>query len=264
MVTDKPRRIQGLMAPGLLLVLLMAVAGWSGPGWAGQQPATSPEKKATPASKAAKAPAKAPASKSAVKPAQAPAAKPAAAKPAAKAAVKPAKQPAPAAKPAKPAAAPARVAQKPAAPKAKPKETTKKAAAPAPAPARKAPAELSTASGRRDPFKLPVYAAPGPGQASEGEMVTGPLPPGKRGLLISQLILQGIVRLDTSNQMIAVVTNYSKRAYFLRENDTLYNGLVSKITPDSVTFRENYLDSTGHVETREVTRRLGPASGEGR
>jgi hypothetical protein len=119
-------------------------------------------------------------------------------------------------------------------------------------------AEIS--GGRRDPFKPLVFAKPG----AEGEMITGPLPPGKRGLLISQLLLEGIVRLDTSNQMIAVVTNYTKRAYFLRENDAVYNGVVGKITPDSVTFQENIRDANGRVVTREVVKRLSPAPGEGR
>jgi hypothetical protein len=44
--------------------------------------------------------------------------------------------------------------------------------------------------------------------------------------------------------MIAVVTNYTKRAYFLRENDTVYNGIVSRITPDAVYFKENTLNRT--------------------
>jgi type II secretory pathway component PulC len=83
-------------------------------------------------------------------------------------------------------------------------------------------------------------------------------------LVISQLVLEGIVRQDTTNKMIAVVTNYTKRAYFLRENDALYNGVVSKITPDSVYFKENYLDPDGRVSAREVVKRLGAAPGEGR
>ena len=64
--------------------------------------------------------------------------------------------------------------------------------------------------------------------------------------------------------MIAVVTNYTKRAYFLRENDTVYNGVVSKITPDAVYFKENTLDSNGRVGAHEVVMRLGSAPGEGR
>jgi hypothetical protein len=83
-------------------------------------------------------------------------------------------------------------------------------------------------------------------------------------LVISQLKLEGIVRLDTTNTMIAVVDTAANRAYFLRENDAVYNGVVSKITPDSVYFRENALDASGNVVTREVVKRLSPGPGEGR
>jgi len=93
------------------------------------------------------------------------------------------------------------------------------------------------------------------------EQVLGPLPPGPRGLVISQLRVEGIVRLDTNNTMIAVVDNDRNRAYFLRENDAVYNGIVSKITPDSVIFRENALDQSGKVTVREVVKRLGQGPG---
>jgi len=118
-------------------------------------------------------------------------------------------------------------------------------------------------TGKRDPFKLP----PPPGtKGAEGipESAAGPLPPGTRGLIISQLRLQGVVREETNNKMIAVVTNETKRAYFLKDNDALYNGVVSKITPDAVYFKENVLDPNGRVSTREVVKRLGSAPGEGR
>ena len=83
-------------------------------------------------------------------------------------------------------------------------------------------------------------------------------------MLIGQLKLEGVVREQTANKMIAVVINDTKRAYFLTENESVYNGVVSKITPDSVSFTENVLDSEGRVTTREVVKKLNPASGEGR
>jgi hypothetical protein len=64
--------------------------------------------------------------------------------------------------------------------------------------------------------------------------------------------------------MIAVVTNHTKRAYFLRGNDTVYNGVVTRITPDAVYFKENTLDSDGRVGAREVVMKLGAPTGEGR
>jgi hypothetical protein len=120
----------------------------------------------------------------------------------------------------------------------------------------------STASGRRDPFKS--WKVPVTGARSAAAVVTGSLPAGIRGLVISELRLAGIVRLESANNMIAVVTNYTKRAYFLRVNDTVYNGVVSKITPEAVYFTENTLDMSGRVATHEVAIKLGPAPGEGR
>ena len=120
--------------------------------------------------------------------------------------------------------------------------------------------------GKRDPFKLPLE--PVATKSNAGNILDsapgGVLPPGARGLLIAQLKLEGVVREQTSNKMIAVVINDTRRAYFLTENESVYNGVVSKITPDSVSFTENVLDSEGRVTTREVVKRLNPAPGEGR
>jgi len=125
----------------------------------------------------------------------------------------------------------------------------------------------SAGEGRRDPFKLPEYGT-GRVADSEGGMEAlppgGVLPAGKRGLIVSQLKLEGVVRQQTSNKMTALVVDHRNLAYFLHENDSVYNGVVSKITPDSIYFKENVLDSKGHVTTREVVRRLGAAPGEGR
>jgi hypothetical protein len=83
-------------------------------------------------------------------------------------------------------------------------------------------------------------------------------------LVISELRVEGIVRLESAHNMIAVVTNYTKRAYFLKVNDTVYDGVVSKITPEAVYFKANTLDSSGRVATHEVEVKLGSAPGEGR
>lgn len=114
---------------------------------------------------------------------------------------------------------------------------------------------------RRDPFKLPP--APGPGGTAGEEEVLLPCT-GKRCLRVSQLRLEGIVRLDTTNVMIAVVDTNANRAYFLRENDAVYNGVVSKITPDTVYFQENVKDPSGRVTVREVVKKLSQGPGEGR
>ncbi len=119
---------------------------------------------------------------------------------------------------------------------------------------------VSVAAGRRDPFKPAESAGAGSHLAAGGDA----LPPGNRGLVISQLRVEGIVRLDPTNNMLAMVTNYTKRAYFLKENDTVYNGVVSKITSDAVYFKEKILDSNGRLVTHEVVMKLGSAAGEGR
>ena len=97
----------------------------------------------------------------------------------------------------------------------------------------------------------------------QGPETLGPVPAGSRGLVIGQLKLEGIVVLGKNNpKMIAVLSNPANRAYFLRENDPLYNGVVTKITPDSVYFREDVKDAGGTVTSHEVIKKLPPASGE--
>jgi len=150
-----------------------------------------------------------------------------------------------------PLRAPAKASKKPAA-----------RATEAESPKKTTPSILATAAGRRDPFK--AWVAPGAASASTPGGVSRVLPAGIRGLVISELRLEGIVRQIPANTMIAVVTNYTKRAYFLRVNDMVYNGVVSRITPEAVYFRENTLDASGRVATQEVEKKLGSAPGEGR
>jgi len=88
------------------------------------------------------------------------------------------------------------------------------------------------AVGRRDPFISPVVnlGAVGSGCSS-----------GKRCLAIDQIALKGVVKSDVG--MIAVVVNAMDKAYFLRENDPVFNGYVVKITGDSIVFKETFHDS---------------------
>jgi Tfp pilus assembly protein PilP len=87
-------------------------------------------------------------------------------------------------------------------------------------------------------------------------------PPGLRGLLIAQLTLKGVVRDGATHKMIAVVTNRSNRAYFLREGEAVYDGVVNKITPDAVYFLENVVDGKREAHSRQVVKTLNPATGE--
>jgi hypothetical protein len=53
-----------------------------------------------------------------------------------------------------------------------------------------------------------------------------------------------------------VVVNAMNKAYFLKENDPVYNGYVLKITGDSVVFKETYQDRLGKELTREIVKKL--------
>jgi len=107
--------------------------------------------------------------------------------------------------------------------------------------------------GRRDPFITLVGRQTGGGPAVN-------LPPGKGGLQVSTVILQGIV--SGPNGMIAVVANPQRSVYFLRVGDELFDGRVDKIEIGSVTFHEVGKDAFGKPVEREVTRKLNPSSGE--
>jgi Tfp pilus assembly protein PilP len=168
------------------------------------------------------------------------------AKPAAQAATKPAPQAAkPAGKPAgKPAAKSA--AKAPAKPAVK---AVEKAATPGTAPAA---AESEVKQARRDPFESLLGR-----QLNKTQLN---LPPGIRGLQVSTLRLDGLVR--GPNGMIAVVSNPQARTYFLREGDHLYDGSVEKISMDGVSFHEEGKDAFGKPVERQVNKRIYSSPGE--
>lgn len=145
---------------------------------------------------------------------------------------------------------------KPVTPVAKPNSTPGKpattrsqsAAKPSPAskPAPMAPEVART--GRRDPFISPV-------RLQEERMKSNPAcTTGARCLVISQVVLKGVVK--TQSGMIAMVENAAKKQYNLREKDAVQNGLVLKITGDSVVFQESVTDPLGRPVTREVVKRV--------
>lgn len=128
------------------------------------------------------------------------------------------------------------------------KKTAKKTEAPAPAAnmaTNVAPKAKHIGTSKRDPFISPVQAR------NNGPINCGT---GKRCLVLDQTVLQGIVKAP--NGMIAVVSNSANKAYFLRENDPVYNGFVMRITPDTVVFREQVTDRLGNKSTREVVKKV--------
>jgi hypothetical protein len=176
------------------------------------------------------------------------------AKPAAAAAAKPA--PAPAAQAAPPAAKAAPSAPhagkaagksaKPAAKAVAKKPAERQASAAPAADGGPAPSDAEGKIARRDPFESLVSRQ----QAGAGKN----LPPGKAGLQVSTLRLDGIVRAP--NGMIAVVSNPQARTYFLREGDQLYDGRVEKIAMDGVSFHEMGKDAFGKPVERQVNKRI--------
>jgi Tfp pilus assembly protein PilP len=107
---------------------------------------------------------------------------------------------------------------------------------------------------RRDPFESLVARQ----QAQKN--ATAALPPGKAGLQVSTLRLDGIVKAPSG--MIAVVTNPQLRTYFLREGDQLYDGRVEKIAMDGVSFHELGKDAFGKPVERQVNKRIYSSAGE--
>jgi hypothetical protein len=149
---------------------------------------------------------------------------------------------------------PAARAQSAPAPAAKKSAHRAKAAA-AQTPAAGTPANANgakpTEAGKRDPF-LPLV--------NENKPSGPPLPPGKAGLVVSTVRIDGTVR--SPEGMLAVVSNPDQRVYFLREGDRLYDGDVEKIGLDGVTFKENSKDAFGKPVERLVTKRIYPSAGE--
>jgi hypothetical protein len=108
-----------------------------------------------------------------------------------------------------------------------------------------APSKEIHFEGRRDPFVSPVIAM--------GTLGSG-CNTGKQCLTIDQVNLKGVVKSEAG--MIAVVTNSVDKAYFLRENDPVFNGYVVKITGDSIVFKETFHDRLGKTLTRDVTKTI--------
>jgi Tfp pilus assembly protein PilP len=111
--------------------------------------------------------------------------------------------------------------------------------------AKKESSKVINLTGRRDPFVSPVV---------NRTMVGSGCSTGKRCLAVDQINLKGVVKAEAG--MIAVVVNAMNKAYFLRENDPVFNGYVVKITGDSIIFKETIPDKLGKPFTREVTKKI--------
>src|SRR3984885_12870167 len=116
------------------------------------------------------------------------------------------------------------------------------------------PADEKVSVVRRDPFDTLLT------KARAGNAPPENLPPGKAGLIVETLRIDGIVH--SASGTIAIVSNAQQRVYFLREGDKLYDGSVDKIALDAISFHEIGKDAFGKPLERVVTRRLYPSPGE--
>jgi hypothetical protein len=114
--------------------------------------------------------------------------------------------------------------------------------------------KVATVANRRDPFSSLI------GREAHGVGHDPVLPPGKAGLQVESLIIQGLVR--GPNGMIAVVENPQQRVYFLHEGDSLFDGKVDRITIEGITFHESGKDAFGKPLERDVTKHLNSSLGE--
>jgi hypothetical protein len=142
------------------------------------------------------------------------------------------------------------------------KARTAKSGSPKAVPVSASPADVAAVQGggegvdkgsRRDPFESMI-------NRQKDQNAGKNLPPGKAGLQVSTLRLDGIVR--SSAGMIAVVSNPQARTYFLREGDQLYDGRVDKIAMDGVSFHELGKDAFGKPVERQVQKRIYASAGE--
>jgi Tfp pilus assembly protein PilP len=153
-----------------------------------------------------------------------------------------------------PATAPATKAAAKPATKSAPKTHAKSAAPTVKPVSDKTPAPCEQKVARRDPFESLV------GRQKDQDALAKNLPPGKAGLQVGTLKLDGIVK--SVNGMIAVVENPQQRTYFLHEGDQLFDGRVEKISMEGVTFHEEGKDAFGKPVERQVNKRLYSSAGE--
>lgn len=104
-------------------------------------------------------------------------------------------------------------------------------------------------AGRRDPFKSLKIAA------TEVKF-KGPRPQGIPGLLIDEVVLDGIFK--TSKGYIAQMHSSDKKSYLLKVGDQLFDGDVVAVNAREIVFKQNVQDPTALKPFREVVKSLNP------
>jgi type IV pilus assembly protein PilP len=101
-------------------------------------------------------------------------------------------------------------------------------------------------AGRRDPFRSLLVRAENRGR--------GLRPPGIAGIAIDDITVQGIWK--TRSGFVAQIRATDNKSYLLRAGDLLYDGEVTSVAPNEVTFRQNLNDPQSVKPFRDVTKQL--------
>jgi hypothetical protein len=101
-------------------------------------------------------------------------------------------------------------------------------------------------AGRRDPFRSLLVRPE--------NRAAGSRPPGIAGVSVDDILLQGIWK--TQAGYVAQIRGTDNKSYLLRPGDLLWDGEVTRIGPNEVTFRQNLNDPQSVKPFRDVTKQL--------
>jgi hypothetical protein len=101
-------------------------------------------------------------------------------------------------------------------------------------------------AGRRDPFRSLLVR-----EQSRGGLQR---PPGIAGISIDDLVVHGIWK--TRAGYVAQIRATDNKSYLVRAGDLLYDGEVTRVGPNEVSFRQNLNDPQSVKPFREVTKQL--------
>jgi len=102
-------------------------------------------------------------------------------------------------------------------------------------------------AGRRDPFRSLLVR-----NAAEKDRAR---PPGLAGVMVEELELQGTIK-TAKGGWIAMMRASDNRSHLIRRGIVLFDGEVTNITANEVTFRQNVNDPTNPKPFREVIKAL--------
>ncbi len=101
-------------------------------------------------------------------------------------------------------------------------------------------------AGRRDPFRSLLVREQNRGGSDR--------PPGIAGIAIDDLVVHGIWK--TRAGFVAQIRGTDNKSYLIRSGDLLYDGEVTRVGPNEVSFRQNLNDPQSVKPFREITKQL--------